>query len=355
MQPATTLKKKYNIEDYISPNRANPMIRNFGGKDKLVTCICEPKDQVGLACFKCKNFFHACLASSNNRGEQYECLPCLNRALDPQVQVRKVLVENYFKTFYIFDYVNIINFEFYLGQEELGHQVEIRGLVPDNTSLTWPMQGAFYLNEDKNSFHDLKPLLANSNRKHRREEYFSIPATGLKAGKNIVTFKIPCLDRNKFTTKFQFEDRKVYFMAVNSVERLTPADLETQTFRERRFEQADSIRLLKSNNAEIEVLSNKVCLICPYTRERIKVPVRGRYCKHFSCICLQTLIASHSASRYWGCPICELKINEPYVDVWIYNMLKDNQQGSEVRVNDNGTYEWVKLSKEAVMSLDSED
>ena len=28
MQPATTLKKKYNIEDYISPNRANPMIRN---------------------------------------------------------------------------------------------------------------------------------------------------------------------------------------------------------------------------------------------------------------------------------------------------------------------------------------
>lgn len=100
---------------------------------------------------------------------------------------------------------------------------------------------------------------------------------------------------------------------------------------------------------------NKVCLVCPYTRERIKVPVRGRYCKHFSCICLQTLIVTHSSSRHWGCPICELKMNEPYVDVWIYNMLKDNQLGSEVNVKEDGTYEWVKVGQTAMMDLDSED
>jgi hypothetical protein len=71
----------------------------------------------------------------------------LNKALDPLIQVRKILAESYFKTMSIFEYVNIINFEFSLGQEDLGFPVEVRGLVPDNTSLVWPMQGGFYLNE----------------------------------------------------------------------------------------------------------------------------------------------------------------------------------------------------------------
>lgn len=94
--------------------------------------------------------------------------------------------------------------------------------------------------------------------------------------------------------------------------------------------------------------------MCPYTRERIKVPVRGRYCKHFSCICLQTLIASHSRTRFWNCPLCDYKLNEPCVDIWIYNMLIDNQRGSEVLVKEDGTYEWVKESDVQMMNLDSD-
>lgn len=93
------------------------------------------------------------------------------------------------------------------------------------------MQGAFYVNDEKNAVYELKPLLYNSNRKHRREEYFSIPSDRLKLGKNFVRFKIPCLDRAKFTAKYQHEDKKVYYMAVNSVQRLSQADLESQTFR----------------------------------------------------------------------------------------------------------------------------
>jgi hypothetical protein len=68
-------------------------------------------------------------------------------------------------------------------------------------------------------------LLYNSNRKHRREEYFTVPSDKLKAGRNFIRFKIPCLDKAKFTSKYQHEDKKVYYMAVNSVERMTPADL----------------------------------------------------------------------------------------------------------------------------------
>lgn len=139
--------------------------------------------------------------------------------------MRRVLVESFFRTFPIFEYVNIFNFEFTLTHEDLGFPVEVRGLFPENTTLSWPMQGAFYINDEKNSICDLKPLLCNSNRKHRREEYFSVPSDKLKLGKNFIRFKIPCLDRAKFTSKYQHEDKKVYYMSVNSVQRLSPGDL----------------------------------------------------------------------------------------------------------------------------------
>lgn len=134
----------------------------------------------------------------------YECCTCLNKALDPLVQVRKIMVESFFRTFSIFEYINIFSFEFVLTNEDLGFPVEVRGLFPDSTCLSWPMQGGFYMNDDKASFHELKPLLYNSNRKHRREEYFMVPTDKLKIGKNFIKFKIPCLDRAKFTSKYQY-------------------------------------------------------------------------------------------------------------------------------------------------------
>jgi hypothetical protein len=81
--------------------------------------------------------------------------------------------------------------------------------------------------------------------------------------------------------------------------------------------------------------------MCPYTRERVKIPIRGKYCMHFNCICLRTLIATHQATRSWNCPLCDEKLNEARVDIWVYNMLIDNQKGTEVLVREDGTYEWI--------------
>jgi hypothetical protein len=41
--------------------------------------------------------------------------------------------------------------------------------------------------------------------------------------------------------------------------------------------------------------------------------------------------------------------------MWIYQMLKDNQSGSDVLVNMNGTYNWIKNEKEDIMNLDDDD
>ena len=66
--------------------------------------------------------------------------------MDPLFTVRKVLVESYFETKNIFEFYNQINFEFTITSEELCHPIEIRGLKAGQTFLSWPMQGALYLN-----------------------------------------------------------------------------------------------------------------------------------------------------------------------------------------------------------------
>jgi hypothetical protein len=170
----------------------------------VLSCICHGRSPTGQTCLVCGAFVHICLAPKANRGEKYECASCLNREMDPLYQVKRVLVESYFRTQSIFHYANVVNFEFLLKPEDKDLIVEVRGLHSGHTSLSWPMQGGFSLNDDKANFHDFKPLLTNSNRKARREEYFSIPEGKLKPGKNHLKFKIPCLDSQRFCASYQY-------------------------------------------------------------------------------------------------------------------------------------------------------
>lgn len=129
--------------------------------------------------------------------------------------------------------------------------VEVRGIIPGQVSLSWPMQGGFNINEEKINFHELKPLLINSNRKARREEFFTIPSDKLKIGKNCLKFLIPCLERGKFTSSYQFEEKKEYYFAIDLIKKLSPAELETLTFREHRTDQKSSLEILRQNNSDV--------------------------------------------------------------------------------------------------------
>lgn len=48
-------------------------------------------------------------------------------------------------------------------------------------------------------------------------------------------------------------------------------------------------------------------------------------------------------------------MNEPYVDVWFFAILKDNQVGSEVLMNEDGSYVWLRDNVAAVMDLESDE
>lgn len=84
-------KKRFRIEEYVTSERANPIIQNIGQESQILNCICKTMTENGKICFKCKNFVHACLAFNNNREDLYECASCLNKSMDPLFQVKKIL------------------------------------------------------------------------------------------------------------------------------------------------------------------------------------------------------------------------------------------------------------------------
>ena len=94
-------------------------------------------------------------------------------------------------------------------------------MIPGKTSLNYPMQGSFYINDEQVPFHDLKPLMSNSNKKNRREEYIIIPKNSVRPGKNVLRFKIIKLDKQKFEFRFQYEEKGIYFLAINVIWKLT--------------------------------------------------------------------------------------------------------------------------------------
>lgn len=65
-------------------------------------------------------------------------------------------------------------------------------------------------------------------------------------------------------------------------------------------------------------------------RSKIKIPVRGKLCRHYTCLCLETLIQTRVGigSREWLCPICSKKINEPVVDMFILSIVNDGNPGT---------------------------
>ena len=82
----------------------------------------------------------------------------------------------------------------------------------------------------------------------------------------------------------------------------------------------------------------KLNLECPYSKLRIKVPVRGKKCPHYTCLCLETLVQTRASmpSREWKCPICDNKVNEPIIDLFVLSILNDGVGGIEVFLNISG-------------------
>ncbi len=176
---STTQKKTlFTQYDYTSPNRGSVISRTFTPKSQCLTCMCNNKaDTRFMQCMSCNTEVHYCLENKNNRKRNtvFECASCLSQALDPIYQVRKTFVKTYFTFSNIFTSTNQIDFIFDMDYADRGFPVEIRAIKAGQTTLGWPNIGLFFLNNETQSFSELRPLICNSNRKERKEEYILIP------------------------------------------------------------------------------------------------------------------------------------------------------------------------------------
>jgi hypothetical protein len=71
----------------------------------------------------------------------------------------------------------------------------------------------------------------------------------------------------------------------------------------------------------------KILLTCALTTEKIEVPVRGIFCKHFQCFDLRNylILTSQAQNPRWKCPICSLPAYELLVDCIFEAILKTSK------------------------------
>lgn len=85
------------------------------------------------------------------------------------------------------------------------------------------------------------------------------------------------------------------------------------------------------------------------------MPVRGKKCPHYTCLCLETLIQTRGSinTREWNCPICDNKVNEPIIDMFVMSILNDGTGGIEVMLSISGEYTWLAFNEDSDSDDDS--
>jgi hypothetical protein len=201
-------------------------------------------------------------------------------------RIKEVILQTYFMLGGIFESSTYISFQFDLNTVNFQSKFEIRGLRIAHKILGFPMQGLIYVNDCKEPIYEFKPQ-PRQHRKPRKEQYISIPPRLLKPGRNFVKYRLPCLDKS-YCLKYKYDEKTPFYLSINQVVELTKEQVIQETFNKRRLTKQDSVAFLRKTLAvgEVEVTDIKLLLVCPYTSQRIRVPVRGRYCKHFTCFCL---------------------------------------------------------------------
>ncbi|XP_031573050.1 uncharacterized protein LOC116307052 [Actinia tenebrosa] len=71
----------------------------------------------------------------------------------------------------------------------------------------------------------------------------------------------------------------------------------------------------------------EVSLVCPLSKTKIKLPIRGKHCMHLGCCDASTFLQLVGEKHFskWKCPICSLPM--PYEDIKVDGMLSDIIKG----------------------------
>ena len=76
----------------------------------------------------------------------------------------------------------------------------------------------------------------------------------------------------------------------------------------------------------------KIPLLCALTTVRIKIPVRGIFCKHYQCFDLHSYvyIIAQTANPRWVCPLCRLPAYQLRVDCILLAILTEHSRAPKL-------------------------
>jgi len=269
-----------------------------------------------------------------------------NKVVEPSGILHYVLVER-------------PNVDFKLDLQELkqwrktGLSVEIRMVKIDCDKLhqAWPNSLKFFVNGTE-SFSIQPPEDG-----HKRRDVPMTVSPSLKHGSNPIGFFI--------------EDSVVsnFALAVVQTKPVSSSELASRVARCDRGAAKSRVcaslarqqNRQKGNSDDIVCMSSdKLCLRCPITMERIKDPVRGIQCQHLQCFSLDAYLQSNRQMRAfnnrWKCPVCTLILRpddltfDPYVDEVL---AATSEEVDEVVVSVDGS--WRVSSRDLKDDPDSPD
>ncbi len=100
-------------------------------------------------------------------------------------------------------------------------------------------------------------------------------------------------------------------------------------------------------------------LICPVTKQVIKTPVRGKYCKHLNCFDLKTYLHTYAkvSGGRWRCFVCEdfVSVDELVYDGFVAQVLEtfgdeiDTTTRDKVQLFSDGTWKLLTTSSSSSM------
>ncbi|XP_064487813.1 E3 SUMO-protein ligase PIAS1-like [Ornithodoros turicata] len=112
-----------------------------------------------------------------------------------------------------------------------------------------------------------------------------------------------------------------------------------------------------SHDHDVAIMTDVVCLNCPLSKARIKVPCRGLLCNHLQCFDgLFYLEKNESAcGRAWRCPICSnvVDVSDLLIDqLWITILEQVPSSCTEVELHEDGTWAAVNANDWSVITVE---
>ncbi|XP_016658589.1 E3 SUMO-protein ligase PIAS1-like [Acyrthosiphon pisum] len=184
-----------------------------------------------------------------------------------------------------------------------------------------------------------------------------------------ITKQIHLKKKKQNTLKITWSnDPHTYVAGVFLTEKLTSEDLLKEIKKRylRRFDVTKKfIKNSLRNNDDMSVDSITVTLKDPVSTQRMKVPARGKECKHLQCFDAKKFLQMNEQKQTWECPICkeQVKYENIEIDEFFYRILQSsklNEESENIILLNDGTWTVNKpihtsLNNKEIIWIDSDE